>query len=100
VKIKSRHAGVLALVGWYLMAPPMSGRDSYLPELAPLSRWATFDSFDTAKECRDARSDMLKATRDFVRKKPLSKEAATDNLRRYAAMFGQCIASDDPRLAK
>ena len=46
-----RHPAALALVGWYLMFPPVAsnGRvDAY----APLSKWWKFEKDDSAGECR------------------------------------------------
>ena len=92
--------------GWYLMVPPLA-RD-YWPKLAPLSRWGTEESFDTAAECREYESYLLKTTKDFEPvftrgKIRTSKEFAkieTDNQLRFAALFGKCIATDDPRLTQ
>lgn len=99
--MKLRQTTALALVGWYLMMPPMSN-DPYYPKRAPLSHWGTFESFDTATDCRDFQADTLKRTKDIdysaLRKRALNTKELTNNLMRYAAMFGKCIASDDPRL--
>jgi hypothetical protein len=94
------HAAALALVGWYLMVPPMLG--DYSPKPAPLNHWGLFQSFDTARECRDFQDDVLKSTKDFLPPDEpngqLSDKALTKNLMRYTGLFGKCIASDDPRL--
>src|SRR5208337_304353 len=50
--MKLHHAGALALVGWYLMVPPL-GPDGWWDRSAPLPKYKVMDSFDTAKECRD-----------------------------------------------
>jgi len=57
--MKPRHAAALALVGWYLMRPPLTqtGPDTYnLPPdtSAPLSKWTyqTVDHFDSEEECK------------------------------------------------
>ena len=46
-----RHAAALALVGWYLMSPPIQAfKESPVPELsAPLSQWTSVSAFDTAQ---------------------------------------------------
>ena len=46
---KRRHAAALALVGWYLMIPPIHGGD--FNENAPISRWKVAGSYDIAAEC-------------------------------------------------
>ena len=45
-----RHAAALALVGWYLMVPPLSNPS------APLSKWNLYRSYDTARECEVAKA--------------------------------------------
>jgi hypothetical protein len=79
--MRPRHAGALALVGWYLMTP-LPGR----PEL-PVEKWAHVDSFDTATECREA---------GYQRQR--ENAASSDPIRRNLAGNWECIASDDPRL--
>ena len=48
--MKPRHAAALALVGWYLMMPPMTCRPS-IQINTPLSHWEISSSYDTADEC-------------------------------------------------
>ena len=79
-----RHAAALALVGWYLMVPPV--RNGEIRNV-PLPDWGHFDSFDTAKECRDAGYDLIERT-----------EKQGDKDRIMSAKAFECIASDDPRL--
>ena len=92
--MKPRHAAALALVGWYLMVPPMEG-DHTNPS-APFSRWRmTAGSFDAASECRKALDD---STRDAIKALkdphilPFTREASLQFL------DAACVASDDPRL--
>jgi hypothetical protein len=61
------HGAALALVGWYLVAPPaFPGRadmplsenmraDRQFDEHAPLARWSPLGTTHTAAECRAAR---------------------------------------------
>jgi hypothetical protein len=98
--VNFRHAASLALVGWYLMAPPqsldMSGVSranaktevpkrvneyAKLVAATPLSLWKTKNFFDTAEECKH--------------QKNLDGEADSADW-----PFEKCIATDDPRLAK
>ena len=44
-----RHAAALAVVGWYLMAPPLYKGE--VDEKAPLKEWAVLQSFGTVAEC-------------------------------------------------
>ena len=76
--LKLRHAAALALVVWYLMAPPSSlpiissqGLELKEDTTASLSKWKSVGTFLTPKEC---------------------------DAHRVAAF--RCVASDDPRLKK
>ena len=59
--MKARHAAVLALVGWYLMLPPLHfvgpANEPYsvaiVDSAAPLSRWLPMMTFETLQECND-----------------------------------------------
>jgi len=100
VVVKARHAVALALVGWYLMVPPTPIRhpqpDANMP---PISRWENRGSFDTAKECD---SERWKKIMDWNYKNTV-KDGDIDSVEgQLVAQYtlGQCIASDDPRLAK
>jgi hypothetical protein len=48
-----RHAAALALVGWYLLAPPIAHDPGHWhPKMtAPLNEWIVAKSFDSASEC-------------------------------------------------
>jgi hypothetical protein len=60
-----RHAAVLALVGWYLMSAPMTPDHQVLTD-APLSKWKTGASFDTAKECEAANSRLREDAKKYL----------------------------------
>jgi len=118
--INIRHAAALALVGWYLMVPPMAHKEDWQlggprgPERAPLSKWFTYDWFDTADACTKARDSLVagassNALNDYHRW--LAGRAPSDDLldewdSTYSTVlalsdaYGRslCIATDDPRL--
>jgi hypothetical protein len=100
--MKPRHAAALALVGWYLMVPPLrhgkpTGADAVGPE-APLSVWQNMGSFDTAADCyKDLHSIRIRHE--------AGKDLQGDNLpadlkAEFLALDSDalCIATDDPRL--
>jgi hypothetical protein len=87
-----RHIAGLALVGWYLMLPPMGSVESrrdpstgfYVAySTQPLDTWEIAGSYDTAAQCREAVEQANQLTRQ--------------NCRQCSAV-ASCIASDDPRL--
>jgi hypothetical protein len=86
-----RHAGALALVGWYLMFPPLSSDPTKViePGLA-LSHWRQAVAFDSAKECEDVKLKFLSLAPLPPRYKIL------ENIPGFG--FAQCVSSDDPRL--
>jgi len=116
--MKPRHAAALALVGWYLMAPPSVAETSWVcaggltdwimgawigdtkhrddcaklegiaDPHAPLSKWFRLGAFDTIVQCEAERNE------NHAR----GRENSTSPL--DPAMQQECIASDDPRLAK
>ncbi len=107
--MKLRHAAALALVGWYLMMPPLKGKSVVAD--APLSAWKIVDRFDTAADCENSSSSLLKQAkktasqeeRDF---KANSDRSNSQNLETIQQLYflqvvvplQECIATDDPRL--
>jgi hypothetical protein len=85
--MKPRHAAALALVGWYLMAPPLDGPN--VDPFAPLSKWVVIKAYATPTACSDAQNQMREA-------------ASHSNLQNRAVSEGvvllQYISTDDPRL--
>jgi hypothetical protein len=102
--MRFRHAAALALVGWYLMVAPASGKhsDPNHPDFdpinskfrfhAPLSKWTQIGEFDSATEC------------DRQREKQMTQHGY--NLMEYSrgaeitaeGLWVRCIGTDDPRL--
>jgi hypothetical protein len=99
---KPRHAAALALVGWYLMTPPLKtgGPDND----APRSRWNIEHVFDSAADCDRVMTQWhRRATRLFEaignkkkRLDPPDQEVTIEQL--YGLANCDCIATDDPRL--
>ncbi|MGD0290232.1 MAG: hypothetical protein ABSC63_11340 [Candidatus Binataceae bacterium] len=48
-----RHAAALALVGWYLMVPPLSSDGKEIDTAAKLSQWDARLRFDRASDCNN-----------------------------------------------
>ncbi len=83
-----RQVAALALVGWYLMIPPIdpasrfdhSVKTQQLDLKAPLNTWSVADTFNTSGQCKAAIASMNLKPNDF--------------------WYGkyQCASSDDPKL--
>jgi hypothetical protein len=94
--MKLRHAAALVSIGWYLMVPPLQGPYTFLPQNLPLNRWGLHASFDTAAECQAYQGELVKEMQRKQRGK--SKPTDADNVFASVAVYGRCIATDDPRL--
>jgi hypothetical protein len=89
----ARYASALALVGWYLMMPPV-----YVPEWrvdphAPLPQWTIEASFETVQDCelrRRVRRAPSAALWDYDPRKLM--------VLKVQDFLQLCIVSDDPRL--
>jgi hypothetical protein len=106
-----RCGGALALIGCYLMMPPIAEHGEPDP---PISQWEIRYSFDSAAACQ-ALLNAVKAdvTRSFKKKfgvspdydgfmSALKNAKNTDQIKEIQIALqrtgGLCIASDDPRL--
>jgi hypothetical protein len=81
-----RHAAALALVGWYLLGPPLlRGRDGklHVVENVPLPHWEIMEFADTEQRCQ------------FFRTTPGVRLGPVHSAQLAASI---CIASDDPLL--
>jgi hypothetical protein len=88
-----RHAAALALVGWYLMAPP------YGAVHAPLGKWDIVKVLDSAKQCQSDRDSLVvTAQKELESNKGLATETKSGGTEYFDATAAQCIATDDPRL--
>jgi hypothetical protein len=97
--MKPRHAAALALVGWYLIAPPPRSSDGVIDPKAPLSEWQIEGRFDTIEECRAFPDRQIEIMRGFYAEHPEISESEhrrDDAARKFPG--SQCIATDDPRL--
>jgi hypothetical protein len=93
--MKVRHTVALAIVGWYLMVPPIelspSGRRAFNLD-APLSQWYRWDFYDTARECWDVDHDLFVRSQSILQIDPLDDAAD-------AYLEARCVASDNLRLS-
>jgi hypothetical protein len=90
--MKLRHAAVLALVGWYLMTPPLSwssDRTKIGSDLSrPLSEWDSYSTYDTEADCNKEIDAWNRRAVSYAR----------DHHTTLNISHARCVASDDPRL--
>jgi hypothetical protein len=108
--MKHRHAAAFALVGWYLIAPPIGDTNVIsVNKNAPLAKWEILESYDTARECErekivewtnSMRVSKNKRLDDVVygRRVPQSDGERLLAETTVKEMTCECVASDDPRL--
>jgi hypothetical protein len=91
-----RHSAALALVGWYLLAPPVTPgpNGSFMVNKgAPFSQWDHIDSYDAATDCSDDKAKISAQLNKLAN--PSNPKSIEAYIRSYSA---ECIATDDPRL--
>jgi hypothetical protein len=92
-----RHAAALALMGWYLMMPPI-GADRSINDDASISQWRITNSYDKASECEENRNAYKRMTADQAKAYHLALKESDTELVLMDMKMGVCIATDDPRL--
>ncbi len=112
-----RHAAALFFVGWYLMVPPMTAtsNESQVKDsrIAPLRYWPLIEPYESLSLCQERVFQMkLVAYRDNHETDAQVLEENTPSgsvpimtvaeARKWdkAIANAECIATDDPRLAK
>ena len=107
--MKLRHAAALALVGWYLLIPPVFSPMGSNPRSsndlsAPLNRWDIWgNAFDSEVSCRKEKERLraeaprrLRFAHEHPDQDPNGNIVAVSE----AWQLAECIASDDPRLKR
>jgi hypothetical protein len=100
--MKPRHAAALALVGWYLMTPPVSDHGAIIYQDAPLSQWTKAQLFDSESDCEAKRKEAITDSQEAADLVPDSdidkddKQDATDAASQTEV--SRCVAADDPAL--
>jgi hypothetical protein len=101
--MNSRHAAVLALVGWYLMLPNLVEKTPHRWNLCcyhsngspDLHSWERMASYDTAKQCEHAKRELVAPDDPAASASdPAGLEAMSD--KSWAAAL--CIEADAPHL--
>ena len=105
-----RHAAALALVGWYLMTPPVStsndGNMAFVHSQAPIWQWKIGGTFGSTVDCEKATE---KSQKNAQRDEDIGLESAARmdaNIGNRtiaafeAACLMKCVSTDDPRLKR
>lgn len=96
--MKLRHIAALALVGWYLMCPPLRFEHPEHPSdagkiflNASLAQWDIQGSYDSADKCESAKVKFQAQQHSWMMPDPVSAQRLN---------MAMCVATGDPRLAK
>lgn len=101
--MKRRHAAALVLVGWYLMLPPFNlDKAPWIDDKAPLSKWTIKASTDSALECAEIRNhEQESASTEYQKYLAAGQHTPLNVATTFMdSLSAQCVATDDPRLAK
>ena len=100
MSMKLRHAAGLALVGWYLMAPPFDRASLTFRTDVPVSEWDNLRAahlrwegeFDSENECDEYKTHTVAFWQN------LKAKIRGSDVKYQQLKLGECIASYDPRL--
>jgi hypothetical protein len=97
--MKPNHIVALALVGWYLMVPPLVETPYKIDTEASLTSWKVYQTFNTEEECRKSKSS---AQSKYEHTATAPSGTIKRGTRAFALqmVFARCVKSDDPGLAK
>jgi hypothetical protein len=91
--LKIGHRAALALIGWYLMVPPVSKPH------APLYRWQISKTLASSTACEAERKTMVEAVeKDMTGEAGVITFETPHGEKKCVAREAQCIDSTDPRL--
>jgi hypothetical protein len=93
-RMNIRHAAALTLVGCYPMVP-IRGNDPIPNPVITFSNWVNIRSFDSAERCEDGRLGVIQTG---IGGPQLMGYPETEV--KKVLLLSQCVASDDPRLAR
>jgi hypothetical protein len=92
---KVRHTVAIALIGWYLMVPPVTRGPNGIYQAVldgPLSQWRKHGPYETLAKCTQAQAALLKAAESKIRENDIESIES-----QFSAYTSQCVASNDPR---
>jgi len=92
--MKIHPAVPLAVMGWYLLLPPVACEQCEPNTAAPISAWDQFKSYDSASKCEKGRVKLESNAAKLGAKR--SDIRAARSAKRFS--LGRCIGTDDLRL--
>jgi len=102
-----RHAAALALVGWYLMVPPIESCNGafsgHACDQPPLAEWRTVGTYDSLSACGNSKALWIEKGKMYLGEMEASSRSPTTRMPSYEAsatidLAATCVSSDDPRL--
>jgi hypothetical protein len=97
--MKTNQIAGLVLIGWYLMVPPLVNEPYKIDTEAPLTSWRVYQTFETADQCKESLS-AAKSKYNQTATSPIGTIKRGSRAFALQMVFGQCVKSDDPGLAK
>jgi hypothetical protein len=92
-----RHGSAIALVGWYLMVPPLVDTPYKVDTEAPLTSWKVYQTFDTAEACNKSLSS-TRAKYEHTAAAPIGGIKKGTRALALQMVFARCVSNDNPNL--
>jgi len=105
--MNTRHATALALVGWYLITPPiescLGAFSGHSCDQTPLSKWQIRGTYDSRADCEKSKAVWIEKGRMYLGESDARNRAPGSRVGPYEAydmayIETTCVATDDPRL--
>jgi len=105
--VNLRHAAALALVGWYLMVPPIESCNGAFHggvcNETPLAKWQIVKTYDSLSGCENIKAIWIEKGQSYLVEMNASSRSrttrmASDEASATTDIEATCVVSDDPRL--
>ncbi len=91
------HFAAFALIGWYLMVPPLVPGSWQVNQSAPRAQWTIVGTFEREADCLSAREHLRLEGRERAATRP--RPGRGTGYRRWCpGCYAQCMATEDLRL--
>jgi hypothetical protein len=92
--MKPRHATALAVIGWYLLMPPLVDNPNSTVKVETSGPLSTWDRFGKELPTKEACKAYIAHVKQLFEKSEESEKDALD----YWLSHARCVSGDDPRL--